>query len=240
METRADSLIPLDSQNVGKPLPLAEGWLNSSHVMLIFPDCVYAKVGVKIGNPSTAAYGTAVWGVLHPRMNYWHVYIPRTTFTAAGETRYKVVAEDLRGGRHVCGEGVFRVFRGDIVDPSDVDGGGDAVHEAFVECGGTWYAIDVVTDQSGTLSINLVNQASAPDAQERGTPYAYSRRTGLYHAISAYVDESGVVALALEENGVEGEFASFAYDPTTRLYYRLECQTDEGGVPAIEIGDSQQ
>lgn len=239
MLIRADSLIPIDSQKVGKPLPLVEAWLNSTHIMLVFPDAAFGKVGVKVGDAEAKAYQPTEWGVYHPQMNYWYFYLPKSLFVAAGETAYKVVAEDLEGNRHVCGEGVLRVYSGMIDDPADEAGNKDATSVAYVSCDGVWYALNVADDESGSLHITLQTQVGAPASEVSGTPYAYCRRTGLFHAVTAFKDEAGKVALQVEENGVEGDLASFAYDPATGLYYRVEVETDESGVSALELGEGQ-
>lgn len=239
MLTRADSIITLRSDKVGKPLPIVEAWKNSTHVMLVYPDCVYARLGVKIGRGDASYYGSTIWGTLHPVRGFWYFYIPKSAFEIGGETAYKIVSTDLEGSRHVCGEGVLRVFAGRIDDTADGAGNSDATSTAYVKFEEVWYSVNVSEDESGNLAFAINTTVDAPSDEDSGTPFAYCRRTGLYHAVSIYRDASGTLALAAEENGVEGDSASFALDRKTGFFYRMEAKTDESGTVSLEVGDRQ-
>ena len=239
MQTRADSVVILRSQKVGKPLPIVEAWRNSSHGMLVFPDCVYAKVGVKVGNPIDGTYGAAIWGTLHPVQGYWYFYIPKSEFKSGGESAYKVVATDINGKRHVCGEGVLRVYSGSVDDSADEEGSGDASHASYILHGGDWYEVNVGEDASGSLAFELNRSPITPETEAQGTPYAYCKRTGLFHALSIFEDESGTLSIAVSDVGEDGDSASFAYDKATGFYYMIDCAGDESGTLALQVGDRQ-
>lgn len=239
MLTRADAIITLNSQKVGKPLPIVEAWANSTMVMLIYPDCVYSNVGVKIGDADNDTYSTIRWGVLHPVGGYWYIYLPKSAIPKAGETSYKVVAKDLKDSRHVCGEGVFRVYSGRFFDSADEAGNDDSSYMAYIQYEGVWYCVMVSEDDSGTLSFHINDTVTAPTEEESRTPFAYCKRTGLFHEVSIYRDESGTLALAVDEDGVEGDSASFARDANTGFYYRIEAEKDDSGTMSLQVGDRQ-
>lgn len=235
MQTRADSVVVIDSTRVGKRLPIVEAWANSSHVMHVITDCVMASVTVKVGDPIEQKFRAGVEGIFHPVQNYWHFYLPKSNFRA-GEAFYKVVASDMEGNRHVLGEGVLRVYKSLFDDASDGDGAEEAYDNAYVKFDNAWYAIRVSKDDGGALCFDVVGTTSHPE-DATGTPYAYCPKDGLYHAIRVERDEVGELMLTVDSMGEEGEGA-FAIG-TDGFYHRIEAVEDGAGGLALQVGEKQ-
>lgn len=232
MQTRANSIVRIDSARVGKRLPIVEAWANSSHVMLVYTDCVLSRLFVKVGG--VEGFCATVSGTFHPVAGYWHFYIPRTALTAC-ETFYKIVSSDLNGNRDVLGEGVLRIYKSLFDDPADSAGGEEASDNAYIKVGANWYAIRVGADDSGALSFELVGVSSAPEGAT-GTPYAYCPQDGLYHKVYAEEDESGTLSFSVDSEGEEAQ-GSFALG-SDGFYHRIEAVDDGTGL-ALQVGERQ-
>lgn len=235
MQTRADSIVTIESRHSNKALPIFEAWANSSHVVLVYPDCVVSGMTLKLGVVSEGVYSSSINGTLHPVRGYWYFYIPRSKMVA-GDMVYKIISFDELNSRHVMGEGKIRVRRSMVHDATDSDGGEEAIDNAYIQHDGRWYAIRVRYDDSGTPAFAVDSLIEAPK-NASGTPYAYNRTTGLYHAIKTEMDEAGSLMLTIESNGVDGE-GSFAVGEDG-FYHRIETSTDESGSLMLEVGEKQ-
>lgn len=235
MQIRANSIIHTDSKRVDKPLPIMEAWANSSHVALVYPDCVMSGMTLKVWSDVEKRFTASVNGTLHPIAGYWYFYIPRSAFVAGGGG-YKIVGKDERNSRTVFGDGWLRVKRSNFPDITDEGGGEESSDNAYISVDGTWYAIRVERDESGASMFSVVG-IGEPPSYDLGQPYAYNLQTGMYHKVNAFKDESGAIALELESQGEEAQ-GSFALG-VDGMYHRIEAVKDETGSLALQVGEGQ-
>lgn len=241
MNTRADSIIVLDSTHSCRSLKMIEGWKNSSLVVNVYSDTVYSEMSIRIGNSRTGKYMLGARGTFHPVKGYWYFYIPRGKFLYGGETMYEIDAVDVENSsRHVCGDGILRIASQALEDSEDEDGIDSRSNDAYVNSNGTWYLITVGEDEFGGLSLAVKDVATNDVPSDvTGEPYAYNKKTGMYHKIYIESDETGTPMLQVDSVGVDGDGGFFAFNKITGLYYRIETETDEVGAMMLQIGDAQ-
>lgn len=233
MQTRANSIFEIDSRNTDKELPIIQAWKGSSHVSIVFPDCVFASMSMKISDPKEKKFVAAISGVLHPIQGFWYFYINGSHFKNGGEGIYQLVASDTKSNSCVIGEGRLRIRESEISDSSQ----GGVKDNAYIMFESHWYAIRVYTDDSGALAFDVVGVSDVP-IDTKGTPYAYNLITGMYHRVIAFRDESGEVAVELDSDGVEG-IATFAKD-SDGFYHKIEAEADDAGSLALVVGEREQ
>lgn len=224
---------------------MIEAWKNSSQVVKVFVKTVYSGMTILVGNPNSGKYIVGAKGTFHPTRGYWHFYIPRSKFLYGGETLYEIDAVDIeKNARHVLGDGILRI-RTNALDIEESEEGNvpdSNAHDAYVkdDVNGNWFLISVDEAEDGDISLSLKSIVTENVPQDvSGIPYAYNKKTGLYHKVTVSLDDTGTPSLDVSSVGVEGETASIVFNPTTGLYYGLEVGLDDSGAMAIQVGDKQ-
>lgn len=221
-------------------LPTLTAWRLSPSVYWFRLGYPCAAMSFKAGNADGAEYGEAVAMAFDPARELWRAYVPGRIFAAPCETYYKVVCWDEYGRRHVCGEGVFRVQGGALRDPDEEPLEADGCFVPFPD--GKWRRVTVFTDAAGELSFLVEQRGFASDefTDAPSQPFAYEKASGLYHALTGFVDASGEAYLAVSSGGVTGRSGAFARDEKTGLYHRVETVRDEAGEMASVVGEARK
>lgn len=231
-----DGLVRLDGTQLR--LPPLSAWVRSSAAFWFRPPFPCPAMSFKLGNADGTAYAATLAMTLSPPHGLWRAYVPGSFFTAHCETRYKVVCVDSSGGHHVCGEGILRVQGDAIPDSEDEPISGEGCYVQFPD--GKWRKVTVFTDAAGEMSFLVEQDGFASDEFENTPtkPFAYEKASGLYYALSGFIDEAGEAYLAISSDGVSGQSGAFALDPKTGLYHRVETVRDEVGEMAPAVGET--
>lgn len=237
MKEQTNATIYLSGDS-SKELATVPAWRNSATVVWIHVPYYVASLAFKVGDAAATRYLYSLAGTYHPTRGLWRVYIPASRLSFAGNTYYKVVTADADGARTVGGEGVIKVIAGKIDDPDD-----EVARRAAVYCAdtGKWYGVSVTRDTAGAPAFAVDEDAPLDAEAYEGAgeqAYAYNDATGLYHAVTAVVDDSGHVALRCAYDGVEGGKEAFAYSGDTGLWYRIEAKEDATGNTTLCTGET--
>ena len=229
MREQNDGIVVLDG-DCGRLPPILDAWVNSSAVYWFRPPFPATGMTLMVGSARADGWAAKVKMYCHPKRGLWRAYVPGRTFTVRSETRYKVVALDEHGMRHVCGEGILRVYDGSVPD----------VEEYTAKClaafpDGTVREVTVAEDEAGEPSFVVGNPVDGASASA-GPIYAYNKASGFFHAVTAFFDEAGEPMLAVADEPSAGGFESYAKD-SSGFYRRVECAEDDAGEMALQTGE---
>ena len=232
-----NGLVRLDGTHL--QLPTLSAWQGSSAVFWVRAPFACLAMSFKVGNADGSAYAATLAMTLSPPHGLWRAYIPGRFFTTPCETRYKVVCKDSCGERHVCGEGILRIQGGAIPDAEDGPVSSDGCFVQFPD--GKWRKVTVFTDAAGEMSFLVEQDGFVSDdfADAPTQPYAYEKASGLYYALSGFIDEAGEAYLAISPDGVSGQAGAFALDPKTGLYHRVFTIASLPSLPSRDRVDTR-
>ncbi len=233
-----DGYVRLDGTRMR--LPPLSSWKRSSAVFWFRAPFPCVAMSFKVGSADGTRYEATLAMTLSPPHGLWRAYVPGRFFGEHCETRYKVTCLDLSGGRHVCGEGILRVYGGTIRDADEEPLSADGCLVPFPD--GKWRRVTVFTDAAGELSFRVEQDAFSSDdfADTPEQAFAYEKASGLYYALTGFVDEAGEAYLSVSPSGVTGKEGAFALDPKTGLYHRVETVRDEVGEMAPAVGETKE
>lgn len=229
MREQNDGIVVLDG-DCGRRLPILNAWVNSSAVYWSRPPFPATGMDIMVGNALANGWSAKVKMYCHPERGLWRAYVSGKNFTERCETKYKVVALDEHGARHVCGEGILRVYCGSVPD----------MDEYTVRClaafpDGTVREVTVSEDDAGEPMFVVGDPVDGASASG-GPIYAYNKASGFFHSVTAFFDEAGEPMLAVADEPSAGGFESYAKDPSG-FYRRVECAEDEAGEMALQTGE---
>lgn len=238
LNEQCDGIITVDGSL--RHLPILRAWGNSSAVYWVDPAFPTEAMEFKVGNADMTAWAATLRMCFHPKRGLWRVYVPGRYFTGRCETRYKIVAQDERGSRHVAGEGVLRVYSGGIPDRNDspVEYPAANCYAKFPD--GKWRVVTVSEDEAGAPVFSIGGEVVSDAEFEGGQPsqiFAYNNATGLYHAVTAFIDEAGEPSLSLDEEPCADGEDCFVLDPATGFHRRIEAAADEAGCLTLRTGE---
>lgn len=223
-----------------RALPMLSAWRRSSAVYWVRPPFPCLAMIFKVADVAGETFVATLSMQYHATRGMWRVYIPGTYLHDKGEMIYKVVCWDGEKARHVCGEGILRVYGGLVADAADEPMEADGCFAFFPD--GKWRRVSVFVDEVGEMAFSVAQNgyATIEFGAPPTTPYAYNPVTGLYYAVSGFVDEAGEAYLSVASEGVEGQNSAFAKNDTTGFFYRVEAGVDEVGEAILSVGKEEE
>lgn len=229
MREQDNGMVVLDG-DCGRRLPILDAWVNSSAVYWFRPSFPATGMCLMVGNSGADGWAANVAMHYHPERGLWRAYVQGRNFKVRSETRYKVVALDERGARHVAGGGILRIYDGAIPDVAEWT---ETCLATFP--GGVVRKVEVAEDEAGepVFTIGPAVEGAQPDAMPI---YAYNRATGYYYLVTAFMDEAGEPMLSVADEPSAGGDDCYAKGPSG-FFYRIECADDSSGAMALQTGE---
>lgn len=229
MREQNNGIVVLDG-DCGMRLPILDAWVNSSAVYWFRPSFPVTGMTLMVGNSGADGWAARVAMHYHAERGLWRAYVQGRNFKVRSETRYKVVAVDEYGARHVGGGGILRVYDGAI---PDVEEWTETCLAAFPD--GVVRKVEVKEDETGE-PIFTIGQAVEGAEADAGTVYAYNRATGFYYRVTPFIDSAGEPMLSVADKPSPGGDDCYAKG-TSGFYYRIECAEDSSGAMALQTGE---